>query len=922
MQIGIDSGTGEVYIPEPPPNPLAPEPPPVQEPVATHAPAPSAYAEQPVSNSGYQPTQNDYQSNQTNASVNNEVSESQTNQQTSNQSQPNSGNAQQNSESNSIAIAVKTGIDAAMNKVFFDYKIKTNLVTDTIEDSQNNELSATQKGLNVSIQGADQALKFAHNPPPNKENNGNWGLHCLGLVNQAFQSAGQTIPNLQKGTAYQSYQAYQSQGQIHTEGTPPGGAIVFFDWTANNNVRYGHIGISNGDGTFVGTTMNGNPPTTSAKIDGCGLKYLGWAYPDADKVTVKPQVATTGVTVSDYYSAAEQYIYSPNHHHLQSQQSSVNFDSFNNIKVNSLNSSNIESLTPLGSQLHQHLSGIDNAEKQLEKTNEKLALDLAKFDGVLTPKQQQEYIVAYRQKYADKYRDVETKTKNLVEFLDKNREALIKESASNAETAQKTFDALKAVSSNVSGVHPTEYNPDVGTIKLPSDAEKALKFTEEFLSQPQLKNSFFNGKAQEIQKEIGKPLVERIAAALTAETNGDSKTFIEEFKKTLEPYNSFKDMALGLQETGLGTSAWKNFVETLEKASLGKPLSEIADDWRARGFGGQVVVGLSLYMNVVGAMGTRNNPDELANFIKHEAQGYKDALSIYSGFTAKLIGEGGELARAGKLALSARFAEGLVPGLGLIANTAALISHGKTLDDPDVGLAISIVGDCIAVTAGVAQLIPVVGGLAAPVTAIGEALSGFGELVSLVIKGDENRLRQLELLEKVGVSTESAHIFSNSGVDRDKVAALEKKLGLSPSQLSRVAQKYPSLVLDLPGTKLDKLIEFANARGIEGQNLVDFLSSINQHQRVSDFLEIINGATQGEASSGDYFSSAKPMDNRQWKEALNKYAEAMDELAARPQSTSRALAETYANRAKMVRAAANFEPVYSNVGNKPLHSPI
>jgi peptidoglycan hydrolase-like protein with peptidoglycan-binding domain len=135
------------------------------------------------------------------------------------------------------------------------------------------------------IPGVEQAIAYANGPPlnPNADSGGVWYGWCLGLVNQAFRSAGRVLPGLQVETAKAAQDAYASR--IQTSGTPPRGALVFFDWVqpGSNGFAPGHIGISLGDGRFIGTTDGGAPtgvfPVQSYWIVGSLAEYKGWAYP-------------------------------------------------------------------------------------------------------------------------------------------------------------------------------------------------------------------------------------------------------------------------------------------------------------------------------------------------------------------------------------------------------------------------------------------------------------------------------------------------------------------------------------------------------------------------------------------------------------------------------------------------------------------
>jgi cell wall-associated NlpC family hydrolase len=91
-------------------------------------------------------------------------------------------------------------------------------------------------------------------------------------VNKAYQSAGQDKPMLHASNAIGAYANYLNAGQIHADGSnPPRGALVFYSWEND-----GHVGISLGDGSYMGTLTQG-PNTGVRPIQ--SPTYLGWAYP-------------------------------------------------------------------------------------------------------------------------------------------------------------------------------------------------------------------------------------------------------------------------------------------------------------------------------------------------------------------------------------------------------------------------------------------------------------------------------------------------------------------------------------------------------------------------------------------------------------------------------------------------------------------
>jgi hypothetical protein len=127
----------------------------------------------------------------------------------------------------------------------------------------------------AQIPGAEQAINYATNPPPNPMNpSGDWHYWCLGLVNMAYQSAGRSIPNLQVNSALDAYNQYAQQGKVHNDGSPPPrGALVFYASYGS----FGHIGISLGNGRIINTLESGPPSGERGLYD--VPNYLGWAMP-------------------------------------------------------------------------------------------------------------------------------------------------------------------------------------------------------------------------------------------------------------------------------------------------------------------------------------------------------------------------------------------------------------------------------------------------------------------------------------------------------------------------------------------------------------------------------------------------------------------------------------------------------------------
>ena len=106
-----------------------------------------------------------------------------------------------------------------------------------------------------------------------------WDMYCLALASTAWKTAlGHDVPDFDADSAYHSYLKCAADGLVHTGGTPPRGAVVF--WPAGDS-GFGHVAISNGDGTVVSNYNRAAAPTginPSAAISDFG-DPIGWVDP-------------------------------------------------------------------------------------------------------------------------------------------------------------------------------------------------------------------------------------------------------------------------------------------------------------------------------------------------------------------------------------------------------------------------------------------------------------------------------------------------------------------------------------------------------------------------------------------------------------------------------------------------------------------
>ncbi len=101
---------------------------------------------------------------------------------------------------------------------------------------------------------------------------GEWSGDCIKFVHRAYALAGVNVP---RGNAADVYRVYLNQRRIR-QGTPPAGALVFWD-TAR---PYGHVALSVGGGQVIGTRgLDGDHRPIRQYSTGVIPNYLGWVMP-------------------------------------------------------------------------------------------------------------------------------------------------------------------------------------------------------------------------------------------------------------------------------------------------------------------------------------------------------------------------------------------------------------------------------------------------------------------------------------------------------------------------------------------------------------------------------------------------------------------------------------------------------------------
>lgn len=99
-----------------------------------------------------------------------------------------------------------------------------------------------------------------------------WSGDCAKFGHRAWSVAGISVP---RGNAIDIYKVYRSRGQVHTVGTPPAGALVFWNVTS-----YGHVAVSVGGNQVIGTRGMDFARLPIQQYSIAAISgYLGWVMP-------------------------------------------------------------------------------------------------------------------------------------------------------------------------------------------------------------------------------------------------------------------------------------------------------------------------------------------------------------------------------------------------------------------------------------------------------------------------------------------------------------------------------------------------------------------------------------------------------------------------------------------------------------------
>ena len=145
----------------------------------------------------------------------------------------------------------------------------------SISSVNNTELASLVVNLALGQVGNKQGTgEFAGIPWVDSKN-----TYCDKFVSAVLSVAlGNTVSSLYYSGYADAYADYTAQQQLSVinQGTPPKGAIVFYEQDNNANEGDGHVGIADGDGKLISVTTINNGVTHDL-IDSMGASMLGWS---------------------------------------------------------------------------------------------------------------------------------------------------------------------------------------------------------------------------------------------------------------------------------------------------------------------------------------------------------------------------------------------------------------------------------------------------------------------------------------------------------------------------------------------------------------------------------------------------------------------------------------------------------------------
>ncbi len=404
------------------------------------------------------------------------------------------------------------------------------------------------------------------------------------------------------------------------------------------------------------------------------------------------------------------------------------------------------------------LKAYDAAHGAAEQKDQQLAELLAK-SGPLTDAQKQAFIKAYRNDpdNAKAYQADADAAKNLAAYMQANQSSLIYAAGRNPGAAQQLYGAMQDLAQSGQGKTALQFAGDVQ-----NDAAASKAF----------------GKFSDYDSKFLPEALESAQGQLLVEDGGDTKQAGSELLELADPVFKSKDGWSLIKE---GYQALANGDTKLFNAA------EFAKGYSEMGPAGKAWAVASVMTSSINGA----NADQL-----------NDMLGAFAtaGGTVDEVGSGAvqALADAGKFgafnfpAEMAKFSAKFVPGLAVVASTAAFASDFSAAAKGNPAYALAMAGDVLSVLGSVMESTGVGEVPGAIVTGIGMIMSAPFELAGKLIDGNKEQKefqeQQIKYLEAAGIDKDESEALAKDG---DAINAFSQQLGLSPQQAQQVLMAHP-----------------------------------------------------------------------------------------------------------------------------------
>ena len=471
---------------------------------------------------------------------------------------------------------------------------------------------------------------------------------------------------------------------------------------------------------------------------------------------------------------------------------------------------------------------VEDLQGKVDDLNDQLAGEMSKFAEALTPAQREAYTQQFQSEHPE-YKQLEQASQKLSDVLAKNSLCLENVAGKSSSAQDGLFHALSVGAESAGSAK--------GVLGIIGDiyAKKKAGFTGKDFG-PLLKDAL--------------PL----AAASLAGTSADTQ---EAFSKLSEIVKPIVELEGKSGEVG---KAW----QALGEASKGKfsLLSKLGEDFEKDSGLAKGLKAAALVFGAKEGVDAAGKGDYL-KAVNALASSSKGGLELMAGATKALADSSKFFATVNKSGF-AKFAEKLIPGLGLVVSATAtgmdiatLAKHG---DDP--GNYVKVVGDVISVTGSLMEAIPggeLPGGL---IDAVGGFISAGGDLISGLFKGSELEKARRQHLTDICITGNLQDTLVHASSDR--LHELSDGMNLSPEQIQQLATRYPKLIDNDNGNGyvIDSLQTLAKTYGMSPGQTVDFLNRIGQGSNDPD------GSLYSVAANLQHATAAFPETRARYEEIL------------------------------------------------------